>query len=272
MHAANLCQSEFIAFCDQDDYWQQHKIEASVKPFSDAEVLLTYHNADVVTGDGKQVGTLAERAPRQQVLPPLSSGPWLHALGFTELFRRSLLQWSDLWPQSLDQDRRGQPLAHDQWFFFLASALGTIVYIDEPLVAYVQHGANTYGWGKPGFREFVEKHLRNHSHRFSHVSKAAESRADILEVLKSKAEGSPAERAGLATRYYRRLSQHYALRADLYKSANFSERIRAYRTILSNGGYAGGPWTLGRRCLVTDICPGIILGHLMPPSTYWLGS
>ena len=151
MHAANLCQSEFVAFCDQDDYWQQHKIEASVKPFSDAEVLLTYHNADVVAADGERIGTLTERVPRQQVLPALSSGPWLHALGFTEVFRRSLLQWSDLWPRSLDQDRRGQPLAHDQWFFFLASALGTIVYIDEPLVAYVQHGANTYGWGKPDY-------------------------------------------------------------------------------------------------------------------------
>src|ERR1035438_8052377 len=51
MQAASLCRSELIAFCDQDDYWYPHKIVASVKPFSDPEVLLAYHNADVVTDE-----------------------------------------------------------------------------------------------------------------------------------------------------------------------------------------------------------------------------
>src|SRR5262249_15697678 len=46
MHAASLCRSELIAFCDQDDYWYPKKIAASVEPFSDPEVLLVYHNAD----------------------------------------------------------------------------------------------------------------------------------------------------------------------------------------------------------------------------------
>ena len=271
MRAASLCQSELIAFCDQDDYWHPNKIEVSVRPFADSEVLLAYHNADVVTGDGERIGSLAERAPRQQDLPPLSSGPWLHALGFTELFRRSLLQWSDLWPQSLDQDRRDQPLAHDQWFFFLASVFGTIVYIDEPLVAYVQHGSNTYGWGEPGLREFLEKHLRNHSQRFSHVAKAAQRRANILEIAGRTLEGVWAERATIARGYYQALSSHYALRSRLYESASLADRIKAYHAILRNGGYAGGPWTLGRRCLVTDVCPGVFIGHLLPPSTYWLG-
>ena len=152
MRAANLCQSELIAFCDQDDYWYPHKIEAALKPFSDPEVLLTYHNADVVAADSSEkIGTLTERVPRQHVLLPLSSGPWLNALGFTEVFRRSLLQFSDLWLQSLDQERSAQPLAHDQWFFFLASVFGAIVYIDEPLVAYVQHTGNPMVGGNPVF-------------------------------------------------------------------------------------------------------------------------
>ena len=147
MHAASLCKSELIAFCDQDDYWHPQKVAVCTKPFSNPDTLLVYHNADIVTHDGVNIGSLSERAPKQRVLPPLSSGPWLHALGFTEVFRRSLLQLDDLWPQSLDQDRSGEPLAHDQWVFFLASVFGTIVYIDDPLVSYVQHGANTYGWG-----------------------------------------------------------------------------------------------------------------------------
>ncbi len=72
--------------------------------------------------------------------------PISFSFGFTQIFRRSMLQFSNLWTMSLDHLAPGEPLAHDQWFFFLASALGKIGYLDEPLVAYVQHGKNTYGW------------------------------------------------------------------------------------------------------------------------------
>ena len=92
MRAASLCRSELIAFCDQDDYWYPQKIAVSVKPFSDPEVLLAYHNADVVTPEGNRIGSLASRAAKQAILTPMSSGPWLYALGFTQVFRRSLLQ------------------------------------------------------------------------------------------------------------------------------------------------------------------------------------
>ena len=104
MRAASLCRSELIAFCDQDDFWYPHKIAVSVKPFGDPEVLLAYHNADVVTGDGRQIESLATRAAKPSILMPMSSGPWLYALGFTQVFRRSLLRLSNLWPRSLDQN------------------------------------------------------------------------------------------------------------------------------------------------------------------------
>src|SRR5260221_14241396 len=92
MRAAGLCRSDLIAFSDQDDYWRPNKIEASLQPFCDPEVILVYHNADVVAADGSKIGTLAARRAPQRILVPLSSGPfWPYALGFTEVFRRSLL-------------------------------------------------------------------------------------------------------------------------------------------------------------------------------------
>ena len=70
MRAASLCQSELISFCDQDDYWYSQKIATSVKPLNDPEVLLTYHNADIVAEDGTRIGTLASH------VGPIWS-PWL---------------------------------------------------------------------------------------------------------------------------------------------------------------------------------------------------
>ena len=71
IRAAGLCSSDLVAFCDQDDDWYPHKIAASAKPFSDPDVLLTYHDADVIS-EGVRIGSLADRALREPVLGPLS--------------------------------------------------------------------------------------------------------------------------------------------------------------------------------------------------------
>ena len=59
MRAASLCQSELIAFCDQDDYWYPNKIEVSVRPFTDSTC--SWPTTTLTsTGDGERIGTLAE--------------------------------------------------------------------------------------------------------------------------------------------------------------------------------------------------------------------
>ena len=267
MRAASLCRSELIAFCDQDDYWYPHKIAVSVKPFSDAEVLLTYHNADVVSDDGRRIGSLAARAAQQSILMPLTSSPWLHPLGFTQVFRRSLLRLSDLWPNSLDEHDCSQPMAHDQWFFFLAGVFGRIAYLDEALVAYVRHGSNTaFGWQKTSYWEFVQHFFRNRSDEYNRRARAAESRTVILETAKDNLEGVWAERAPAAIEYYQMVSWLYAGRSTLYTSANLDDRLKAFRAILGKGGYAG-TWGFGRKSLVTDMCLGVPIGHLLRSST-----
>src|SRR5262249_2931558 len=139
MRASARCQSELIAFCDQDDYWYPEKLQTLIALFNNSDVLLAYHNADVVTETAERIGSLGDRAAAHPILPPMSSGPWLYPLGFTQIFRNSLLQFHDLWPMSVDQNFDDQRLAHDQWFFFLASVFGLIAYSNRPLVAYVQH-------------------------------------------------------------------------------------------------------------------------------------
>ena len=267
MRTTSLCRSELIALCDQDDYWYPHKIAASVKPFSDPEVLLAYHNADVVSDEGKRIGSLAGRAAPQSILMPMSSGPWRYALGFTQIFRRSLLRLSDLWPNSLDEHDSNQLMAHDQWFFFLAYVFGKIAYLDEPLVAYIRHGSNTaYGWQKPNYRELIKYFFRNRSDEYCRCAKAAESRAVILKTAEDNFEGVWAERAAAAIEYYQMLSWLYAGRRKLYSSANLGDRVKAFRTVLGKGGYAG-TWGLGRKSLVTNMCLGIPIGHLLRSST-----
>ncbi|HEY6617927.1 MAG TPA: glycosyltransferase [Steroidobacteraceae bacterium] len=253
MRAASLCGSELIAFCDQDDFWYPGKIASAVRPFADPEVLLTYHNADVVTDDGDRISSLTRR------LVPIVSGPWFYPLGFTEVFCRSLLSLSDLWPMSRDPVDGSQVSAHDVWFFFLAGVLGKVVYLDEPLVAYVQHGQNAFGFTNLTFRQRTKMFFRNRAAELANFAEVANNRAAILDAAKDTLDGVWRKRAAASADYYKSLNIIVAERSRLYTSRSPVDRARSFRTILGKSGYASA-WGLGHRALIVDACIGIPVG------------
>jgi glycosyltransferase involved in cell wall biosynthesis len=267
MLAASLCSSDLIAFCDQDDMWYPHKLATCIECFSDPEILLVYHNADVVSNDGEHIGRLNEFAAKHAISYPMSINPMSYPLGFTQVFRRTIARLSTFWPHSLDPNHPGEPMAHDQWFFFLASVLGRIGYVKEPLAAYLQHGANTFGWNRRmhPLRRVMSACL-NPADVYSHRAKSIESRAAILDRAMGELVGQWGDRAEAAAKKYRWLSQIYTARSTIYKSPGFRDRISAFREVLAGGGYHGA-WTAGSRSLMKDLCLGIPIGPYLIHST-----
>lgn len=262
MRAAGLCKAELIAFCDQDDRWYSKKIATCVSRFTEPEMLLVYHDADVVTEGGRQISLLNNFAARKPISLPLSLKPLAHALGFTQIFRRSLLELSNFWEMSIDQQFDNERMAHDQWFFFLASTLGTIGYLNEPLAAYIQHGKNTFGRGAEiGPLQKLQLKLRNPTDQLSRRAAAAENRARILEEAESTLRPVERERAETAAKKYRRLSDLNIIRKRIYASAAFGDRLGAWLEILKTQGY-GGTWNLAGTSLIKDLCIGVPIGPL----------
>ena len=142
IQCAGLCSGDFVAFCDQDDRWSPEKLKTIADPFEDPETMLVFHNARVVRSTGEATATL-RRDRETKSWEPLTGSPWMFALGFTQVFRKSLVEFDGLWANSLDQNFDGGPLAHDQWYFFLASVIGKIVYLPDLLADYRQHEDNT---------------------------------------------------------------------------------------------------------------------------------
>ena len=102
----------------------------------DPDVLLTYHNATTITADGHPIERLDDWVLPEVINPPMLIGPWPFVKGFTQVFRRSLPFSPRLWAMSLDFWNISERMAHDQWFFFLSSVLGSIAYVERPLVPY----------------------------------------------------------------------------------------------------------------------------------------
>jgi glycosyltransferase involved in cell wall biosynthesis len=260
LKAAGLCRNEFIAFCDQDDVWQPNKLAACMQPFSDSEVLLTYHNATVVTAALEQIDTLASYAAPRAVNPPQSLGPWRYGLGFTLIFRRELLAFNDLWPMTINFNDFKRRESHDQWFFFLASTLGSVGYVDDLLVAYRQHDANTFGWGGlPGYKQKLEKFFCVDMTAMESCERNAGKRSAILAQMEPRLAGERRQRAQKAATLYRQLEEIYRLRQEMYSSGNPLSRLQRFTSLAQSGAYkAVDQWGIGHKAMLKDIIAGVL--------------
>jgi hypothetical protein len=189
----------------------------------------------------------------------MSMFPWMFSLGFTQVFRRGLCSFSDLWPLSQDQNEEHQKLAHDQWFFFLASVLGSIQFIPKVLVEYRQHGGNVYGWMRfaPAMHRRVFKQIKDANRAIPRRQRAALSRAEILARIAARADGPDRQRSARGIEAYRSLGERYRLRAGLYSGSGFGKRCAILARLLRSGAYGKGNWRIGWKGFAMDLIVGL---------------
>ncbi len=249
--AAERCQGDLIAFCDQDDMWHEAKLEKCAVPFQNPDVTMVCHDAEIVDQDGRRLG---------RRLVGRSNGNWtsfrkpLHLeYGMSMVFRRSLNDHNDLWPRTahLTEARTVERETHDQWYYFLAAVLGDVVNIDECLVDYRQHDSNVIG-------AFTRK-----------IDQTPQSRAQYFQVrvdrLRHIIEMWPDLRERASPRYRERMDQHlpayqtalrlYEGRTAIYGSPWLPSRIRGMIMMAKAAGY--GHDEFGVRGLAPDIMFGL---------------
>src|SRR6185503_3389456 len=110
MRAAGLCQSDLVAFCDQDDVWEPHKLAVMEPVFGQPDVYLAFHNASLINREGKVYGRLYRATSGVEMCAPLSRNPWITVPGFAQMFRRNLSRFSCLHADSGDVDWPGETL------------------------------------------------------------------------------------------------------------------------------------------------------------------
>jgi glycosyltransferase involved in cell wall biosynthesis len=267
MLAASLCTSDLIAFCDQDDVWASDKLTKCIDLFTSSAVLLVYHDAKIINASGSFIGDMASSQPSRHIHPPLSLDPWLHVLGFSQVFRRSLLDFHQLWSKSIDQFKSSERMAHDQWVPFLASVLGTTAYIREPLVLYRQHEGNLYGSStQPQSLVKLFSGALPDVQRYISFEKAAGSRASVLEQLAKNIDKDEEFRnfARIGGLIYRRIEEHYRRRRSIYSFESFVARWNDLSTIFLEGGYGKDQVSsFGPKSLLKDLIIGLPIGPMI---------
>jgi glycosyltransferase involved in cell wall biosynthesis len=129
--------ADYVALCDQDDRWHSRKLERLLEKIGDA--LLVYSDARLVTPEGELVSDSYWTNRRNNFTNYASLVMANTVTGAASLFGRELLD------DALPLPPYHYKAFHDHWLAVVALSLGRIVYVDEPLYDYVQHGTAVIG-------------------------------------------------------------------------------------------------------------------------------
>jgi glycosyltransferase involved in cell wall biosynthesis len=264
MKAAGLTQGDLVFFCDQDDVWEPSKVERMAENLGQEGTLLVYHNARLVGPDERPLSALYHGSQQSEILAEQPIPPWHFSLGFTQAFRRELLEFQDLWPSSRDH-MTGEPMAHDQWFFMLAAFFGGLEFLDEELVLHRQHSNNLYGVrGTSRWRRLASR-FSHHAPWDALAADAAESRSAVIGMVGDRRPNFRT-RAQDVQRAYRSTAERHRRRYRAYSDTSIASRLGAFGHALANADYRGRPWGLEPLAMPRDFVLGVLAGTgIQPP-------
>lgn len=154
--AISLTSGRIIFLCDQDDVWCPTKIEKTIACFISNDVLLVHTDAHLVDGSLRPLGVdlldAIEFSTRERSL-------FAERRGYEVLLKRNVVTGSATAVRRtlFEAARPFEPgFVHDEWLAIVASMIGHVGRVDEPLFLYRQHGNNQIGAKR---RKWSERHL-----------------------------------------------------------------------------------------------------------------
>lgn len=268
LHAASFCRHQLISFCDQDDVWRPENLSTVAPCFDDPDVLMVFHNAQLVAADRQPISPFYADPPVPPSSARLSLAPWKFSYGFTQTFRASLLPAASEWHTVEDHFHPGKEMGHDLFFFLVSSGLGTIRYLDEMLTEYRLHENNTIGSGKrtrPGLIERWRYRLENRSETYRYLGHVSALDAALFDRLSQLDGFQPElrEHAAAAAAAWRELPELYANRVTIC-SGSLRTRITAFHRLHRAGAYGEESfWTFGAKAMRKDLVLGVLLAPLV---------
>lgn len=214
--------ADLYSFCDQDDVWLPHKVEAAVEYFAGMDPTVPAMYCSSLTPVD------AELRPLRGLRPPVGALGFRNALvenrasGCTLVFNRAARALLTRYTP-----RRAQ--MHDHWAYLVISAFGKVHYDPEPSLLYRQHGQNRVGMPR-GFRSKL-RGFRNRRGMQPIFSQAEEFRALYGDQLDPELRAALDRFLGARDGLWRRLG--YAIHSETYRQRSTDDLI--HRLIIALG-------------------------------------
>lgn len=138
-----LANSEFIAYCDQDDIWENNKLSICISELIKQNAVLSTCDRTIIDKDDNIIISSIRHSSNTPEIT-WNSGDDItkyaifscYTTGMTIVMRTSTAKACLPFPSES---------AHDKWIGACASAMGKVLFIDIPLVKYRRHKNNVSG-------------------------------------------------------------------------------------------------------------------------------
>lgn len=163
-HLMAQCEADYMLFCDQDDVWYPDKV---------ARTRQALEAAEAAWGSDMPVLVFSDQTPTDAELKPLAPSLMRYQNQYFGHFDyRSILMRNVATGGAMGINRAlarlggrfgdgSRIIMHDWWLAVVAARFGRIVYIDESLGAYRQHGENAVGAKDVHSVGYIEAKLRH---------------------------------------------------------------------------------------------------------------
>ncbi len=161
--------SDYIAYCDQDDIWEPSKITTLVQESLSQKADLLCSDASVIDENGKQLAaSIGQIRPRQRLYFGIKTSEHLLTKNFA--MGCTILVKSQMAKQALPFPACG---LHDWWLALYVSVYGRLAILREPLIKYRVHGANQTGMLKNinSRQDYYEKKILGFIERMEEVQR-----------------------------------------------------------------------------------------------------
>ena len=148
MYAAEEVEEDVVFFCDQDDIWDDNKIQRMMVPFEENEdCTMAFSDADVWYPDQPITQTMNEFIGFNTGMGKGEEGFLDQDQLWSQLISRSLMNGMNMAVRKevAVQTRDDLLMLHDSWYALQAAAMGRVWCINASLARYRQHAVNVSG-------------------------------------------------------------------------------------------------------------------------------
>ncbi|MDM0108317.1 glycosyltransferase family 2 protein [Variovorax sp. J22R24] len=210
--AVRACEGDLIALSDQDDVWVPDRLARMAAEFERRPDLLLLHTDARLVDDGRK--DLGHSLFHALAVKPFELS-WIHGGNAFDVFlRRNLVTGATaIFRQTLLDDAVPFPVEwlHDEWLAIVASAVGSVDVMEDPLIEYRQHASNQIGARRDSFVEKVRKALASRGD--THIKRAIKAELLLARLRKLGDRVSPATIEKLHSKI-----EHQHFRASLPES------------------------------------------------------
>ena len=132
---------EYIAYCDQDDIWEENKISTLLEEFNNTGVKMAYSDMSIINSEGRKI---AESITKVRSRFSYYQGEEL----WKKILIRNFISGCCLMirAETAKHAISFMPgMQHDRWLAIYAAIEGEIAFVNKPLVRYRQHNNNQTG-------------------------------------------------------------------------------------------------------------------------------